>query len=158
MPLHDPQEYQTRRRGLYMPINRPPYQLYILPSLIKSRYEYKDRPHPAWCSAARPFGEETAFAVGLDNGKVSKISEGEGTYSRIDSLGRGGQAVLTIDWVDHDTIISGGRGENVCLWDTRSRGESMRFRHPSHVNHVRRLEGTRVAVAGNKNSVSHFFF
>lgn len=107
---------------------------------------------PAWSSAANPFSTSPRFAVGL-SGKVSDISENEGAYGST-TVQRPNDTIYSVDWLDHNTIISGGRRGEIVLWDTRSGGENMRFQYPALINHIRKLEGTRIAIAGADESVS----
>ena len=152
MPLLDLPEYESKTNHLLR--DQPPGEVVILPNLVKIRGSSNEGiVFPAWCSAANPFSEQTKFAVGF-NSKVSEISGTEDTFSCLSNQTGLFDSISGIDWLDHNTIISGGRVGEVKLWDTRSRGEGVRFRHPSPINHVRKLEGTQVAVAGTNESVS----
>lgn len=133
--------------------DNPPEQVVILPNLPKIRPFGDDKNVSAWCSAANPFSEQSKFAVGF-NGYVSAIAGGEDCFSLMMSKEGQHDTIFGVDWLDYNITISGGRGGKVRLWDTRTRGESMRFRHPTRINHVRKLEGSRVAVAGTNEDVS----
>lgn len=108
---------------------------------------------PTWCSAANSFSKQPKFAIG-SSGQVLELSADEGGFNLTSGMVDSGDLMFAVDWLDHNTIISGGRRGKVCLWDRRSRGQSMRFRHPAQINHVRKLEGSLVAVAGTNESVS----
>ena len=125
-----------------------------LPKPIKIRRFSNDRTvSPGWCSAANPFSEQIKFAVGFDGG-VREISGGEEDFSCLSNRIGQDDATFGVDWLDPNTIVSGGRRGDVCLWDTRTHGQSMRFRHPAQINHVRKLKGSQVAVTGMNESVS----
>lgn len=151
MPLWDPPEY-IQQMG-YLRDDSPPGENLLLPTPIKRRYPVGERVvTPAWSSAANPFCGHSKFAVGLSD-CMSQISGDEDTWDFSYSTLLD-DAIFSVDWLDHNTMISGGRRGEVALWDTRNGGQSMRFQNPAQINHVRKLEGTRVAVAGTNESVS----
>ncbi len=124
----------------------------LLPSIVAERVSVDEADvGPAWASAANPFSTSARFAVGFTH-KIGYISDDEDSifYSPMPNQ----DVVSTVDWLDHNTIIGGSRRGQVGLWDTRSYGQSIRFQYPGPINHVRKLEGSRVAIAGIKESVS----
>lgn len=152
MPLWDVPEYETDPG--YLMRSYPYNQILVLPSLIKTNlFSTEMCLSSAWCSAANDFCPAATFAVGFDD-RVSMILEAEDHFSYDHNAGRRYDGIFSVDWLDHDTIISGGRRGVVALWDTRTRGDSVRFRHPTAINHVRKLEGPRVAITGTNESVS----
>ena len=150
-----PLDLALQKSPIFRSGHEPAQILVGLPNPIKVKYfsSYDRDILPAWCSAANPFSEQIKFAVGFD-GSVKEISAGEEDFSCLSNTMGEDEAIFGVDWLDHNTIVSGGRQGNVCLWDTRARGQSMRFRHPAQINHVRKLKGSQVAVAGINESVS----
>lgn len=151
MSLEDREDYETLCEDQLR--KRSHEDLVYLPSLLKLSCGSSQLPiSSAWSSAANPFSTSTRFAVGLA-GKVCDISDDEDVYD-LTTVCRLNDLIFSVDWLDHNTIISGGRRGEVILWDTRSDGENMRFRYPAQINHIRKLEGTRIAIAGIDESVS----
>ena len=59
--------------------------------------------------------------------------------------------VLAVDWQSINVVLSGCRDRTVRLWDVRIPGvpgTSLRLRHPSAINYVRRLNDNSIIVAG----------
>ena len=59
--------------------------------------------------------------------------------------------VLAVDWQSINVVLSGCRDRTVRLWDVRVRephGTSLRLRHSSTINHVRKLNNDSILVAG----------
>ena len=59
--------------------------------------------------------------------------------------------VLAVDWQTVNVVLSGCRDKTVRLWDVRvggPQGTNLRLRHPSAINHVRRLNDNSIIVAG----------
>ena len=59
--------------------------------------------------------------------------------------------VLAVDWQSVNVVLSGCRDGTVRLWDVRVRephGTSLRLRHSSTINHVRKLNDNSIIVAG----------
>ena len=143
-----------QERAIYRVRGRPPRSISIYTGLIEiGLCSGGKNLSPAWCSAANPFSEQPKFAIGF-SGHVIELSGDEGTFTPASGMIDRDDSTFGVDWLDHNTIVSGGRRGEVCLWDRRSRGQSMRFRHPAQINHVRKLEGSRIAVAGTNESVS----
>ncbi|KAF2156002.1 hypothetical protein K461DRAFT_290967 [Myriangium duriaei CBS 260.36] len=46
------------------------------------------------------------------------------------------QAFRSTDWLDTNTAVIGARSGAVMLWDTRSQGSTVRWKHPSHAKQV----------------------
>lgn len=136
-------------------------QIFGSPALIEIRNgKSHQNLSPAWCSAVNPFSEQPKFAIGLA-GHVVEVSGHEGGFAPVSGPVDRDDTTFGVDWLDHNTVVSGGRRGEVCLWDMRMRshGHCVRFRHPTQINHVRKLEGSRVAVAGTNESVSsHYLF
>ena len=145
MPLQDPPLQHSRLN--YRRNSIPPGEGYVLPGLIRSRITTGDRLNfSAWASAANPFSTSPKFAVGF-SGAVSVVV-GREDHVVSETKGRGDDRIHSVDWLDHNTIISGGRQGKVILWDTRSSGESTRFHQNSQINHIRMMDGgTRIAIA-----------
>ena len=62
-----------------------------------------------------------------------------------------GTDVLAVDWQSINVVLSGCRDKTVRLWDVRvrePRGTSLRLRHSSTINHVRKLNDDSIIVAG----------
>lgn len=145
-PEERPREYFLRYQ--------PPREVFLLSSIVAQRVSLnEENVTPAWSSAANPFSTSIRFAVGF-SGKIGHAVDDEDaiTYFAIHHQDR----IASVDWLDHNTIISGSQRGQVGLWDTRSNGQSIRFQYPGSINHVRKLEGSRVAIAGINESVSLF--
>lgn len=60
--------------------------------------------------------------------------------------------VMSVDWLDRSTFISGDRSGKVRLYDTRHKGTSLRIVSPSSATHVKRMYEHSIVVAGNRAS------
>ena len=59
--------------------------------------------------------------------------------------------VLAVDWQNINVVLNGCRDKTVRLWDVRIaglEGTNVRLRHPSTINHVRKLNDNSIIVAG----------
>lgn len=104
-------------------------------------------------TAPKPDPTVAIFVAGGSRGSIF-ISAREGewhTKLQPHSLAR---EVTTVDWLDHNTYLTGERGGAVRLWDIRSEGMSLRFQFPVAINHVKKLGEQRIAVAGMENKVN----
>lgn len=109
-----------------------------------------------WTSAAKPDEVSTTFVVGGTLGLVI-CAEREGTLlldPQSDFPPR--DDVMSVDWLDRNTFISGDRSGKVRLYDTRHKGTSLRIVSPSPVTHVKRMHEHSIVVAGNR--ASNVFF
>ena len=64
--------------------------------------------------------------------------------------------VLAVDWQSINVVLSGCRDRTVRLWDVRVRephGTSLRLRHSSSINHVRKLNDNAIIVAGIEGQI-----
>lgn len=113
-----------------------------------------------WSSAAKPDLTVAEFVVGTSSGMFRMyISEGGWESSSTGCFrAQAHDDTLAVEWLNHNLIMGGQRDGLVRLWDTRSDGFNVRLRHPTMVNHVRKLDEYRVVVAGLKNQVclEHF--
>lgn len=109
-----------------------------------------------WASSPRPDTTVSVFAVATSNG-TGLVEEQQSNWSsnRIQTFKTGdldaSSEVLAVDWLDRNVLLNGCRDGTVRLWDVRTRdvsGISWRVRHPSCINHVRKLDANRIVVAG----------
>lgn len=105
-----------------------------------------------WTSATKPDEASNTFVVGGTLGLII-CAEREGACfleSQSDCPPR--DDVMSVDWLDRNTYISGDRAGRVRLYDTRHKGTSLRIVSPSSVTHVKRMHEHSIVVAGNRAS------
>ncbi|KAI4212045.1 MAG: hypothetical protein LQ351_005227 [Letrouitia transgressa] len=104
-----------------------------------------------WDSAAGPQTDDLVVAIAIDG----SISQYKGPELQFDCMGPIGSKsdALSVDYQDHNVILSGYRNGLVRLWDTRSQASTIRLQHPSSVAHARAMTGHRIAVAGLSNQL-----
>ena len=60
-----------------------------------------------------------------------------------------GRDVRAVDWLNPTTTVGGSARGDVFLWDTRTWGSSLRFRHPGPVTGIRNMgNGSQILVSG----------
>lgn len=116
-----------------------------------------------WASSPRPDPTTSDFAIATTYGSTLIVgSESSWSLHRtqrfererlfFDAAAARSSEVLAVDWLDANVLLNGCRDGAVRLWDTRFQGlagTSQRIRHPTCINHVRRLGGAnRIVVAG----------
>ena len=109
-----------------------------------------------WSSSARPLSHRSDFALAASSGTLL-ITENESGYSLGHLTNFGGVDVLAVDWLNENVVLNGSRDGFLRLWDVRIptlEGTSAPLKHPSTINHVRRLNENRIVVAGIKNKLS----
>lgn len=102
-----------------------------------------------WTSAAKPDRASNVFVVGGTLGLVM-CAEREGSWfldTQSDPPPR--DDMMSVDWLDRNTFISGDRAGKVRLHDTRHKGTSLRIVSPSSITHVKRMHEHSIVVAGN---------
>lgn len=103
-----------------------------------------------WGSTAHPTSGD--FALASTHGTfLIKASQATWTVSRGQKFR---SEVITVDWLDTNTILNGLRNSTVKLWDARiggPEGTRSRIQHPSSVTHIRSLNSRMVVVAGLKS-------
>lgn len=108
-----------------------------------------------WASTANPYSWQTIFAVAASNGAlILNPSEAIWNIDRdvFNSLDQ--SEVMAVDWLDANVVIKGRKDGGVRLWDIRGRGDVHRLRHPSQINHARRLGNqSTIVVAGLDSQV-----
>lgn len=111
-----------------------------------------------WASSARPDPTISDFAIATSYGTVL-VAEAQSSWSfdRVQTFKSddddfdASSEVLAVDWLDANILLNGCRDGTVKLWDARTcgaGGTSWRIKHPSCVNHVRKLDANRIVVAG----------
>lgn len=116
-----------------------------------------------WACSSRPDATVSDFAIATSYGTVI-VAEAQSSWSfdRVQTFKHDGDSdeassrsssseVLAVDWLDTNVLLNGCRDGTVRLWDARACGAggmSWRVRHPSCVNHVRKLDANRIVVAG----------
>lgn len=105
-----------------------------------------------WTSATKPDEASTMFVVGGTLGLVI-CAEREGTwFLDFQTEPPPRDDVMSVDWLDRSTFISGDRSGKVRLYDTRHKGTSLRIVSPSSATHVKRMYEHSIVVAGNRAS------
>ena len=111
-----------------------------------------------WASAARPVSHRSDFALATSSG-TRLIAEDQTGFS----IERGMKFrpdrevdILAVDWLNENVVLNGSRDGFLRLWDVRINalaGSSTPLKHPTPINHVRNMNGNRIAVAGIKNTL-----
>ena len=112
-----------------------------------------------WASSANPCPGMTSFAIAANNGAVI-LKESQARWTtQTNQRYHGAPRVKAVDWLSTNVVIKGCKDGGVRLWDSRSDGNSQgsRIRHPSEINHVRRIDENTIIVAGLENQVIVFF-
>lgn len=109
--------------------------------------------HPLQCFVTAPKPDPTTaiFVVGGYSGPIV-ISEHQGAW--VTRLKFGARDISSIDWLDHNTYMTGERRGTIRLWDIRSNGTSLRFQAPSVATHLKKLGEQKIVVAGLQNNVN----
>lgn len=118
-----------------------------------------------WASSPRPLTSRSDFALGTSQGTIL-VAEDQASWSferRMGFLDGGhdqrAKEVMAVDWLDGNVVLNGCRDGSVRFWDVRSRsvaGTSVPIVHGSAVNHVRRLGGNNVVVAGIEDRMANY--
>lgn len=122
----------------------------------ESRYNVRaPRNQTQWSSAPKPDTTSAVFAVGAGN-YLSTITDRKVDWSvhTVTYYDEPEGCAFGVDWLNHETIVSGHGTGDVCLWDLRARGSSVRFVFPSSINHTRKLNEHQIVVAGKTESVN----
>ncbi len=111
-----------------------------------------------WASSACPDSTRSDFALGTDRGTILVVENQTGwVFGRCQPFENAINSdidhtdVLAVDWQSINVVLSGCRDKTVRLWDVRVgglQGTTLRLRHPSTINHVRRLNDNSIIVAG----------
>lgn len=117
-----------------------------------------------WGSSSRPDPTVSDFAIATSHG-TDLIAESQSRWSfgrtqtfRTQDF-RARAEVLSVDWLDRNTILNGCRDGTVTLWDARTHGSdgtSSPVKHPSCINHVRKLDANRMVVAGLERQMATY--
>lgn len=119
-----------------------------------------------WASSPRPCTDRSDFALATSSGTIL-VAEESASWSferqmgfrkhRSAAAGERGVEIVAVDWLDENVVISGGRDGAVRLWDVRIKslaGTSAPLVHSSAINHVRKINGNRIVVAGIENRMA----
>ena len=162
--LSEPAEWRAQHEAH---METPPHPRNIDPPPYTSDVSTIIRSQPNatfWASSPRPDPTVSDFALATTNGTVI-VAESQSSWSfdRIQTFKHeasdAGPEVLAVDWLDANVLLNGCRDGTVRLWDARARGAEgtrSRVRHPSCVNHVRRLDAHRVVVAGLRRQMAAY--
>lgn len=119
-----------------------------------------------WASSACPDATRSDFALATFGGTIIVTENQTGwgfgghqafehaTNSDIDY-----NDVLAVDWQSNNVVLNGCRDKTVRLWDIRVgglEGTSLRLRHPSTINHVRKLNDNSIIVAGMERQLCSY--
>lgn len=104
-------------------------------------------------TAAKPDPTSTMFVAGGSTGTFV-IREIEGGWNTKQHQPCSAKEVTSVDWLDHNTYLTGERSGAIRLWDIRNDGTSLRFQFPAAINHVKKLGEQRIVVAGLENNVN----
>ena len=97
-----------------------------------------------WTSSANPAGTNDLIAIGHSKGAYMLSAQGKLLHSY-----NAGRDVRAIDWLNPSTTVGGSTKGEIFLWDTRTWGSSLRFRHPGPVTGLRNLgNGSQILVSG----------
>lgn len=151
--LIEPEEWRARHQGRrsHERDNDPLSYITNISTILRSQTNAT-----FWAASARPDPTMSDFAIATTYGTVM-VAESQSSWSfdRIQTFKREGfdasSEVLAVDWLDGNVLLNGCRDGTVRLWDVRTcepSGTSWRIRHPSCVNHVRKVDRNRVVVAG----------
>ena len=117
-----------------------------------------------WASSSRPDPTISEFAIATTHGTLI-VAEAQSSWSfdRIQNFKHEGldasPEVLAVDWLDTNILLNGCRDGTVRLWDARTNGiggTSWRVKHQSCINHVRRLDASRIVVAGLERQMATY--
>ncbi|KAL8834645.1 MAG: hypothetical protein Q9170_003647 [Blastenia crenularia] len=113
-----------------------------------------------WCSVAGPHTDRAVFAIGTACGV--ELVEMRDRYldpsvHRHD-WPRSNQAhnTFAVDFWNHNVVLAGTRNGKVRVWDIRSNGSNVRFKHPSSTTHIRATNENKVLVAGLDRKLSMY--
>ena len=118
-----------------------------------------------WAAAPGPEPTVPGFAIATSHGTaLAAESQSSWSIQRLQNFKRedgdgASSEVLAVDWLDTNVVLSGCRDSTVTLWDTRASGggaTSRPVRHASCINHVRRLDGSRIVVAGLERRMASY--
>ena len=111
-----------------------------------------------WASSACPHPTRSDFALATNGGTILVVENqtgwGFGRHQLFENANNSEidhTDVLAVDWQSINVVLSGCRDKTVRLWDVRvgePHGTSLRLRHPSTINHVRRINDNSIIVAG----------
>lgn len=123
-----------------------------IPRDSRWRLFFETRNQP-FVTAAKPDLTSATFVAG-SNRCLVVIREREGGWDaslrRLNSV----RNITSVDWLDHNTYLTGERSGAVRLWDIRHNGRSLRFKFPAPITHAKKLGDQRIVVAGKNNNVS----
>lgn len=117
-----------------------------------------------WAASARPETTISDFAIATTHGTVL-VAERQSSWSfdRIQAFEcedlQASSEVLAVDWLDTNVLLNGCRDGTVRLWDARTHGTSgtsWRVKHPSCINHVRKVDRNRIVVAGLERQMAAY--
>ena len=115
-----------------------------------------------WASSACPHTTRSDFALATDGGTILVVENqtgwGFGRHQSFENVNNSdlNTDVLAVDWQSINVVLSGCRDKTVRLWDVRvgePHGTSLRLRHLSTINHVRRLNDNSIIVAGTERQL-----
>ena len=117
-----------------------------------------------WASSPRPDPTTSTFAIATSYGAAT-VAESQSSWSfdRVQTFKSeafdASSEVLALDWLDTNILLNGCRDGTVRLWDARTSGASgtsWRAKHQSCINHVRKLDGNRIVVAGLERQMATY--
>ena len=120
---------------------------------------------PIWAASACPCSTRSDFALATERGTMLVVEDetgwGYGQYQLFANANNDNQStdVLAVDWQNINVVLSGCRDRTVRLWDVRvgePHGTSLRLRHSSTINHVRKLNDNSIIVAGMERQLCSY--
>ena len=117
-----------------------------------------------WAASARPDPTTSDFAIATTYGTVI-VAEAQSSWSfdRYQTFKcknfDASSEVLAVDWLDTNVLLNGCRDGTVRMWDVRthgSSGTSWRIKHPSCINHVRKVDRNKIVVAGLERQMAAY--
>ena len=112
---------------------------------------FPNRMNHYWTSSANPRHDMCHFAVSASNCNALLV-ERQGEWSLLQKKNRD---TVDLDWLSPTVVIRACTLGVVKLWDVRNHAENdgPRLRHPSFINHVRRIDENIILVAGTQDTV-----
>lgn len=99
-------------------------------------------------ASASPAGSRDVVAIGSSDGVYMLDAQGD-----LLQANRVKEGVRSIDWLTPTVAVGGTKSRSVYLWDARTSGSSLRFKHTNPITAVRSLgDGSRVLVSGMKGA------
>ena len=111
-----------------------------------------------WCADANPYPSSVSdrLAVGTSE-QVVQLTFRPDASTVLETAMQTKSDVLALSWLSANVVSAGLRNGSVLLWDSRSRGGTLRLRHPGSVCSLRRFKTEHLLLtAGTQNSLAMY--